>query len=204
MPPVPKVELYAAIRRDARAGMSARAIERKYRVTRHGAPAPNLLTASNGPSETGDDERHASTTMHLPLRPAIARPRQKTQPPATRTGRRRRGPSCRIPRQRHAVANEFLLGLPPWHARPDSVGAPRRAEQAGDFGDGLVAGLDVPHDGARGLVPGLGHDQLQRDLLVPEVSRRRVAELMEFQATARGGGGVLLEQDPGAVVAQAG
>jgi transposase len=34
MPPMPKVELYAAIRRDSRAGMSARAIERKYRVGR--------------------------------------------------------------------------------------------------------------------------------------------------------------------------
>jgi hypothetical protein len=34
---------------------------------------------------------------------------KRPQPPATRTGRRRRGPSCRIPRQRHAVANEFLL-----------------------------------------------------------------------------------------------
>jgi hypothetical protein len=35
-PPVPpsKVELYAAIRRDARAGMSGRAIEKKYRVGR--------------------------------------------------------------------------------------------------------------------------------------------------------------------------
>ena len=77
-------------------------------VTRHGAPAPNLVTASNGPSATGDDERHASTTMHLPLRPAIAWPRQRPQPPATLTGQRRRGPSCRIPRQRHAVANEFL------------------------------------------------------------------------------------------------
>ncbi len=32
--PVSKVDLYAAIRRDARAGMSARAIERKYRVGR--------------------------------------------------------------------------------------------------------------------------------------------------------------------------
>jgi transposase len=32
--PQSKVELYAAIRRDARAGMSARAIERKYRVGR--------------------------------------------------------------------------------------------------------------------------------------------------------------------------
>jgi transposase len=34
MPPVSKVELYAAIRRDARAGMSGRAIERKYGVGR--------------------------------------------------------------------------------------------------------------------------------------------------------------------------
>jgi transposase len=33
MPPS-KVELYAAIRRDARAGMSGRAIEKKYRVGR--------------------------------------------------------------------------------------------------------------------------------------------------------------------------
>ena len=82
-------------------------------VTRHGAPAPNLLTASNGPSQTGDDERHASTTMHFPPGPAIARPRQKT--PAARDPHRptAQGPSCRIPRQRHAVANEFLLGLPP-------------------------------------------------------------------------------------------
>src|SRR2546423_982118 len=42
---------------------------------------------------------------------------KRPQPPATRTGRRRRGPSCRIPRQRHAVANEFLLGTAPgWTA----------------------------------------------------------------------------------------
>lgn len=34
MPPTSKVELYAAIRRDARAGMSARALERKYHVGR--------------------------------------------------------------------------------------------------------------------------------------------------------------------------
>lgn len=34
MPPVSKAELYAAIRRDARAGMSGRAIERKYCVGR--------------------------------------------------------------------------------------------------------------------------------------------------------------------------
>jgi hypothetical protein len=41
-----------------------------------------------------------------------------------------------------------------------SVGAPRRAEQAGDLGYRGVTGLDVAHGGARGLVPGLGHDQL--------------------------------------------
>jgi hypothetical protein len=34
MPPVSKVELYAAIRRDARAGMSGRAMERKHGVGR--------------------------------------------------------------------------------------------------------------------------------------------------------------------------
>jgi hypothetical protein len=78
--------------------------------------------------------------------------------------------------------------------RPGSVSAPGRSEQAG----GLVAGLDVAHDGARGLVPGLGHDQLQRDLLVAEVGRGGVTKLVEVQVA-----GVLLEQDPGAVVAQA-
>lgn len=30
MPPPSKIELYAAIRRDARAGLSGRALERKY------------------------------------------------------------------------------------------------------------------------------------------------------------------------------
>jgi len=34
MPPMSKIELYAAIRRDARAGLSGRAIESKYHVTR--------------------------------------------------------------------------------------------------------------------------------------------------------------------------
>lgn len=34
MPPVSKVELCAAIRRDARAGMAGRAMERKYGVGR--------------------------------------------------------------------------------------------------------------------------------------------------------------------------
>ena len=40
-------------------------------VTRQGAPAPDLCTASNGPSDTGDGERHASTTVHLPPRPPL-------------------------------------------------------------------------------------------------------------------------------------
>src|SRR5215469_1827170 len=47
-------------------------------VTRHGAPAPDLSTASNGPSETGDGERHASTTVHLPPRPPLPDQRQRT------------------------------------------------------------------------------------------------------------------------------
>jgi len=84
------------------------------------------------------------------------------------------------------------------------VAAPGRAEQAGDLGDGRVAGFDVAHGGARGFVPGLGHDQLERDLLVAEVGRRGVPELVQFQAAAGGGGGVLLEQDPCPVIAQAG
>ena len=66
--------------------------------------------------------------------------------------------------------------------RPGSVTAPGRAEQAGDLGDGRIAGFDVAHGGARGLVPGLGHDQLKRDLLVAEVGRCGVTELVELQA----------------------
>ena len=72
--------------------------------------------------------------------------------------------------------------------RPGSVAAPGRAEQAGDLGDGRIAGFDVAHGGARGLVPGLGHDQLERDLLAAEVGRRGVAKLVQFQAVAGGGG----------------
>jgi hypothetical protein len=78
------------------------------------------------------------------------------------------------------------------------VGAPGRSEQAGDLGDSLVTGLDVSHDSARGLMARLGHHRLQRDLLVAEVGCSGVTELVEVQAA-----GVLLEQDPGAVVAQA-
>ena len=48
-----------------------------------GAPAPDLSTASNGPSETGDDERHASTTVHLPPHPPLPDHAEKPQPPAS-------------------------------------------------------------------------------------------------------------------------
>jgi hypothetical protein len=34
---------------------------------------------------------------------------------------------------------------------------------AGDLGDGFAAGFDVAHGGAEVLVPGLGHDELERD-----------------------------------------
>ena len=84
-----------------------------------------------------------------------------------------------------------------------SVSPPWRAEQAGDLGHGCVAWPDVAHDGARGPVPGLGHDQLEGDLLVAEMGGCGVPELVQVQPPAAGGGGVLLEQDPGAVIAQA-
>ena len=60
-------------------------------VTRQGAPAPILTTASNGPRRNGDDGRHASTTVHLPPRPPPPDHRQKPRPPTTRTRQRRKG-----------------------------------------------------------------------------------------------------------------
>ena len=45
-----------------------------------------------------------------------------------------------------------------------------RAEEAGDLGDGFAAGFDVAHGGAGVLVPGLGHDELERDFGVAEES----------------------------------
>jgi transposase len=63
---VPKVELYAAIRRDARAGMSARAIERKYRVGRR----TNIKAlASAWPEPRKKPPRRASKLD--PFKPAI-------------------------------------------------------------------------------------------------------------------------------------
>jgi len=45
-----------------------------------------------------------------------------------------------------------------------SVGPAGQAEERGDLPDGFTSGFDVPHGGARVLVPGLGHDEFQRDL----------------------------------------
>ena len=69
-----------------------------------------------------------------------------------------------------------------------------RAEDAGHF----AAGFDVAHGGAGVLVPGLGHDELERDLGVAEVGRGAVPELVELQA------GIVVQQDAAAVIAQAG
>ena len=79
-----------------------------------------------------------------------------------------------------------------------SVAASGRVEQSSDLGDGCGAGVDVAHRGAGGLVAGLGHDQLQRDLVVAEVGCCGVAQLVQVPS------GVLLEQDAGAVVAESG
>ena len=56
MPRMSKVELFAAIRRDSRAGMSGRAIATKYRVSRHTvsdalASAPMLVLWISGSPE---------------------------------------------------------------------------------------------------------------------------------------------------------
>src|SRR5580698_10146571 len=55
-----------------------------------------------------------------------------------------------------------------------------RFEQGGDLGDGFGAWADVSHRAARVAVPGLGHDQLQRDALFAEVGGCRVAELVQL------------------------
>jgi hypothetical protein len=73
-----------------------------------------------------------------------------------------------------------------------------RFEQGGDLSDGFGAWADVPHRGARVAVPGLGHDQLQRDTLLAEMGGRGVAQLVQLPP------GVPGEQDPGAVVAEPG
>ena len=68
------------------------------------------------------------------------------------------GPATRAENDRELA----VVGVGPEYERkgpPGSVAAPGRAEQAGDLCDGRVAGLDVAHGGARGLVPGLGHDR---------------------------------------------
>lgn len=59
-----------------------------------------------------------------------------------------------------------VLSASPWRGE---------VEEFGDLGDGFAAGTDVAHGGARVAVSGLGHDQLQSDVLFSEVGRRGVA-----------------------------
>ena len=79
-----------------------------------------------------------------------------------------------------------------------------RVEEFGDLGDSLAAGFDVAHGGAGRLVPGLGHDELQRDFLVAEMSGGAVAELVEFPGVGAVGDGVVAEKDAAPVVAEPG
>ena len=67
MPPS-KVDLYAAVRRDARAGMSGRAIEKKYRVGRR------TIVSQNNPRTRGDGSRFASEPVPA-QRPRMTHPR---------------------------------------------------------------------------------------------------------------------------------
>lgn len=60
------------------------------------------------------------------------------------------------------------------------MAAPGRTEQAGDLGYRRVAGFDAAWRYAE-IVLGLGHDQLERDL----VGRRGVAELMHPRSSFR-------------------
>lgn len=78
------------------------------------------------------------------------------------------------------------------------MGATGWGEDPGDLGGGLGAWAGVAHGGTRVLVAGLGHDELERDLRFAEVGGGGVAELVEVEP------GVLLEQDAGAIVAEAG
>lgn len=71
-------------------------------------------------------------------------------------------------------------------------------EDAGDPGDGFAAGAGVAHGRAGVAVAGLGHDELERDLLLAEVGGGGVAELVGVQAD------LLIHADADAVVAEAG
>jgi hypothetical protein len=78
-------------------------------------------------------------------------------------------------------------------------------EQVGDLDDGLGAGLDVAHGGAGAAMPGLGHDQLEGGALLPERGGGRVPELVQVPSGLPvAEAGVVVEQDAGAVVAEAG
>ena len=95
-------------------------------------------------------DRRAVTTCNEPHVPGAAESGARQQPvPADRS---RRG-------GHHHVIVNIVGGY-------CSASSARRFEQGGDFSDGFGTWADVPHRGARVPVPGLGHDQLQRDVLL--------------------------------------
>ena len=63
-----------------------------------------------------------------------------------------------------------------------------RFEQGGDFSDGFGTWADVPHRGARVAVPGLGHDQLQRDALLA-TGREQCSHHAEYLSRSGAPGG---------------
>jgi len=69
------------------------------------------------------------------------------------------------------------------------VPAAGRAEDAGDPGDGFAAGFDVAHGGAGVLVPGLGHDELERDFGVAS-GNRQCSDHVEWCWPGLCGGGI--------------
>jgi hypothetical protein len=74
------------------------------------------------------------------------------------------------------------------------VASAGRGGDASDLGDCLAAGPGVAHGGVRVAVAGLGHDELQRELLLAKVGGGRVAELVGIEP------GVPLEKDSGALM----
>lgn len=65
-----------------------------------------------------------------------------------------------------------------------SAVAPAEVEQLGDLGDGFGAGADVAHGAAGIAVPGLGHDRLELDVLLPEVGGGAMPELVKLPTGA--------------------
>ena len=69
MPPMSKVDLFAAIRRDSRAGLSVRALARKYQVSRR--TIRSVLSSARPASRRG--ERRSESVRDVPSAPATGK-----------------------------------------------------------------------------------------------------------------------------------